>query len=72
MPYTGKLVEADFEKNTMTIEIDGPFIVRAGKYSLWYHGTENEQKQVCPNCKISHTEEDCGGYCTAACLQESN
>lgn len=26
-------------------------------------------KSVCPNCGEEHTETDCGGYCTAACLQ---
>lgn len=28
-------------------------------------------KSVCPQCKNEHTETDCQGYCTAACLQES-
>jgi hypothetical protein len=30
-----------------------------------------DNKQNCPNCGIEHTETDCGGYCTASCLQES-
>jgi hypothetical protein len=26
-------------------------------------------KSSCPACKVEHTENDCDGYCTAACLQ---
>lgn len=34
MKYTGKLVEGDFELNTMTFEIEGELILQAGKYSI--------------------------------------
>lgn len=28
------------------------------------------EQLVCPNCKESHSETDCNGFCTAYCLQE--
>ena len=34
MEYTGKLITGDFEDNTMTFEIEGDMILKAGKYKI--------------------------------------
>jgi hypothetical protein len=31
---------------------------------------EQKKLQVCPNCHDEHTEENCNGFCSAACMQE--
>jgi hypothetical protein len=51
------------ERQTMQDEID--FALPLVK-KLLIHSVV---KSSCPACKVEHTENDCDGYCTAACLQ---
>jgi len=40
-----------------------------------YESTPKQSLQKstkCPNCGEEHSETDCGGYCSGACLQEDN
>lgn len=41
MKYIGELITGDFENNTMTFEIDGEMVLRAGKYKIEEVSPEN-------------------------------
>lgn len=60
--YKGKMYCADFEKNTITIEVEGEFSVRAGDYVLLsieeYEGLNKFHQptvsgSVCKKCGVN-------------------
>lgn len=77
--YKAAIEMADFIQRTI-LSPNG-FAEAGGQFLKTSQTKENQQsaeqlllkhaviKSVCPRCGDEHTETDCGGYCTAACLQ---